>query len=139
MKFDAFRRRSFRKHCIRSARALVGAECIRFIERNGEGVPKPLYSQCLRASRAQSTIFIEREWLTKWKLPVNGPALTKFPLSVIARYAWKSLPSVINCENLQNAVEDKNQTINTVYWHILDHSRNQGKWQPPIPQSILNH
>ena len=82
---------------------------------------------------------IEREWLTKWKLPVNGPALTKFPLSVIARYAWKSLPSVINCENVQNAVEDKNQTINTVYWHILDHSRNQGKWQPPIPQSILNH
>ena len=82
---------------------------------------------------------IEREWLTKWKLPVNGPALTKFPLSVIARYAWKNLPSVITCESIQNAIEDKNQTLITVYWHILDHSRSQGNWQPPIPQSILNH
>jgi peptidoglycan/xylan/chitin deacetylase (PgdA/CDA1 family) len=82
---------------------------------------------------------IEREWLTKWKLPVNGPALTKFPLSVIARYAWKSLPRVITPDNLLNVIEDKNQPVSTVYWHILDHSRNQGKWQPPIPQSILNH
>ncbi len=82
---------------------------------------------------------IEREWLTKWKLPVNGPALTKFPLSVIARYAWKSLPRVITSDNLLNVIEDKNQPVSTVYWHILDHSRNQGKWQPPIPYSILNH
>ena len=82
---------------------------------------------------------IEREWLTKWKLPVNGPALTKFPLSVIARYAWKSLPRVITPDNLLNVIEDKNQPLCTVYWHILDHSRNQGKWQPPIPYSILNH
>jgi peptidoglycan/xylan/chitin deacetylase (PgdA/CDA1 family) len=82
---------------------------------------------------------IEREWLTKWKLPVNGPALTKFPLSVIARYAWKSLPRVITPDNLLNVIEDKNQPVSTVYWHILDHSRNQGKWQPPIPYSILNH
>jgi len=82
---------------------------------------------------------IEREWLTKWKLPVNGPALTKFPLSVIARYAWKSLPRVITPDNLLSVIEDKNQPVSTVYWHILDHSRNQGKWQPPIPYSILNH
>ena len=41
MKCEAFRRRSRRKHCIRSVRAPVGAECTRIIEWNGEGVPKP--------------------------------------------------------------------------------------------------
>lgn len=82
---------------------------------------------------------IEREWLTKWNLPVNGPALSKFPLSIIAKNAWKNLPPVVPLENLIQTIEDENQTITTVYWHILDHSRNQGKWQPPISKSILNH
>lgn len=82
---------------------------------------------------------IEREWLTKWKLPVNGPALSKFPLSIIAKNAWKNLPPLISSEHLIQTVEDENQVITTVYWHILDHSRNQGKWQPPITNSILNH
>ena len=31
----------------------------------------------------------ERPWLTRWGLPVNGPALFKFPLSINARRAWK--------------------------------------------------
>jgi len=85
------------------------------------------------------TGMIEREWLTRWKLPINGPALSKFPLSIIARGAWKKIPPIISSERLTQGIEDENQTITTVYWHILDHSRNRGKWHPPIPESILNH
>ena len=90
-------------------------------------------------SACEEVGLIEREWLTKWNLPVNGPALSKFPLSIIARNAWKNLPPVITSDKLTQIVEDENQTITTVYWHLLDHGKSSGKWQPPIPQSILNH
>ena len=90
-------------------------------------------------SACEEVGLIEREWLTKWNLPVNGPALSKFPLSIIARNAWKNLPPVITSDKLTQIVEDENQTITTVYWHLLDHGKSSGKWQPPITQSILNH
>ena len=48
--------------------------------------------QQVREACQQDVGVIEREWLTKWKLPVNGPALTKFPLSIIANMLGKSLP-----------------------------------------------
>ena len=82
---------------------------------------------------------VERAWLTKWQLPVNGPALSKFPLSVIAKRAWKKLPPIISADDMTELLEDESQEITTVYWHILDHSRNKGNWRPPIPKSILNH
>ena len=90
-------------------------------------------------SACEEVGLIEREWLTKWNLPVNGPALSKFPLSIIAKNAWKNLPPVITSDKLIQIIEDENQTITTVYWHLLDHGKSSGKWQPPIPQSILNH
>ena len=77
---------------------------------------------------------VERAWLTRWKLPVNGPALSLFPLSINAKLAWRKLPKIIPKEQINTAPEDKNSSITTVYWHILDHSRKQGKWQPPIPK-----
>ena len=87
----------------------------------------------------QQVELVEREWLTKWKLPVNGPALSKFPLSVIAKSAWKNLPSILKPNDVTEFLENENKQITTVYWHILDHSRKNGNWQPPIPKSILNH
>ena len=90
-------------------------------------------------SACEEVGLIEREWLTKWNLPVNGPALSKFPLSIIAKNAWKNLPPVITSDKLIQIIEDENQTITTVYWHLLDHGKSSGKWQPPITQSILNH
>ena len=77
---------------------------------------------------------VERAWLTRWKLPVNGPALSLFPLSINAKLAWRKLPKIIPKEQINTAPEDKKSSITTVYWHILDHSRKQGKWQPPIPK-----
>ena len=82
---------------------------------------------------------LEREWLTKWRLPVNGPALSLFPLSIFARRAWKQLPPLLESEDLTRVIEDKNQEIITVYWHILDHARQRGNWRPPIRESLLNH
>jgi hypothetical protein len=29
-------------------------------------------------------------------------------------------------------VEDVGIELDTVYWHILDHARNNGRWTPPI-------
>lgn len=82
---------------------------------------------------------VEREWATKWGLPINGPALSLFPLSWLAKQAWKKLPKVLQANELSSMVEDSRVSINTVYWHLLDHAKLSGEWQPPIPQSILNH
>lgn len=78
---------------------------------------------------------IEREWLNKWGLPVNGPALSIFPLSIIAKIAWKKLPPVLNIKQAHNAPSEPEFKLTTVYWHILDHGRKKGNWSPPIPNS----
>ncbi|HII36871.1 MAG TPA: polysaccharide deacetylase family protein [Candidatus Poseidoniaceae archaeon] len=94
--------------------------------------------QQVRAA-CQRVGLMQREWLTKWRLPVNGPALSIFPLSIIAHHAWRQLPPILAAGDLTKAVEHENSAITTVYWHILDHSRRRGRWRPPIAKSILNH
>lgn len=64
----------------------------------------------------------ERPWLTKWGLPVCGPALFRFPLSLIANRAWKQIDGEVGGPEMKQ----------TIYWHILDHARENGKWFPPI-------
>jgi peptidoglycan/xylan/chitin deacetylase (PgdA/CDA1 family) len=65
---------------------------------------------------------IEMEWLTHRGLPTCGPALTIPFLKGNARRAWRRLgPAVIQSE-----------AETTVYWHILDHAREDGKWLPPL-------
>lgn len=78
---------------------------------------------------------IEREWLNKWNLPVNGPALSLFPLSLIAKRAWRKIPPILSVKDALNAPENKSVQLATVYWHILDHGRKNGNWSPPIPNS----
>lgn len=75
---------------------------------------------------------VERTWLTSLTLPVNGPALSRFPLSLIARRAWKKTPPLLQATHL-NAVEDRRVPITTVYCHVLDFARNNGTWTPPLP------
>ena len=29
-------------------------------------------------------------------------------------------------------IEDSESELETIYWHILDHARNDGDWTPPI-------
>ena len=75
---------------------------------------------------------LERPWATRFSLPVNGPALTMFPLSVIAKGAWKKAPSVLTSVELDAAVPDSIQPLVTLYWHVLDHARNKATWTPPL-------
>jgi hypothetical protein len=81
---------------------------------------------------------IEREWLNKWSLPVNGPALSIFPLSIISKMAWNKLPPILTVKQALTAPEDIAFKISTVYWHILDHNRGDGNWKPPLPKHIFS-
>lgn len=75
---------------------------------------------------------LERAWLTSSGLPCNGPALFRFPLSFNSRRAWKKIPKPLLHDELDIVVE-KNASIVTLYWHILDFSREKGAWTPPLP------
>ena len=58
----------------------------------------------------------------------NHPALAMFPLSVIAKGAWKKAPSILTSGELDAAVQDSTQPLVTLYWHVLDHARNKATW-----------
>jgi len=81
---------------------------------------------------------IEREWLNMWSLPVNGPALSLFPLSIISKMAWKKLPLILSINQALEAPSNPKFNLSTVYWHLLDHGRDNGNWAPPIPSRIFS-
>lgn len=83
------------------------------------------------ASAMKSAGVIERPWLTRWTLPVNGPALFRFPLSVLSARAWKNVPPLLKPSEL-HAIEQSGVDVTTVYCHVLDFARNKGKWIPPL-------
>jgi peptidoglycan/xylan/chitin deacetylase (PgdA/CDA1 family) len=76
---------------------------------------------------------LERAWLTSFGLPCNGPALFRFPLSFNSKRAWKKTPRPL-LPNELDVVSQKKASIVTLYWHILDFSREKGKWNPPLPE-----
>lgn len=79
---------------------------------------------------------VERAWVTRLTLPVNGPALSLFPLWLIAKGAWKKTPALLSISTLDEAVEDPDVDLATLYWHVLDHGRNNGSWAPPLPALV---
>jgi hypothetical protein len=74
---------------------------------------------------------VERPWLTRWRLPANGPALFRFPLSILAHKAWKKAPPLLQPETL-SAVEERKTEVCTVYCHVLDFARKKASWVPPL-------
>ena len=61
-------------------------------------------------------------WLCKYSLPTCGPALSIPFLRWNAKRVWRKLgPFVL-----------PNEAESTIYWHILDHGRGNGKWKPPL-------
>ena len=75
---------------------------------------------------------IERPWLTTFfpAFPACGPAL-HFPiLKYFANSTWKKFTNyrVATYDEILN----KNIKITTVYWHLLDFSKNKGTWVPPL-------
>ena len=75
---------------------------------------------------------VSRPWKTHYSLPVNGPALFLFPLSLIAKRAWKKLPAPFTEAILEPKLTSQDSKVTTVYWHLLDHARKNGKWIPPF-------
>jgi len=77
---------------------------------------------------------VERQWLTAkflgLSLPTCGPALHKTFLKSISRRKWKPLGSLERATD--SDIENPNMEIDTVYWHLLDHAKNSGKWCPPL-------
>jgi hypothetical protein len=78
---------------------------------------------------------VERPWssfrsgLTP-TLPACGPALHLPLLGGAARRLWRRQTRsrlVTEVELLDSDIE-----VNSLYWHILDHTRRSGKWTPPI-------
>ena len=82
----------------------------------------------------KSNGLVERQWLTKkvlgLSLPSCGPALHKSFLKNISRRQWLSNSSLERATDSE--IEDPNMEIVTVYWHLLDHARDSGKWLPPL-------
>ena len=74
---------------------------------------------------------VERPWLTRWSLPVNGPALFRQPLSMLSRRAWRKLPDMLTVEQ-EEAIEQGDVGLTTVYCHVLDFARQNGTWMPPM-------
>lgn len=75
---------------------------------------------------------VERAWTTRWGLPVNGPALSLFPLSFLAKSAWKKSALPLSINRLGTDLLDSQVEVTTLYWHVLDHARNNGSWNPPL-------
>ena len=71
---------------------------------------------------------IERPWLTTILGPACGPALRIYPFALLASQAWKR-------HSTQIASDPESTSVTALYWHILDHRRNSGKWKPPLSKS----
>lgn len=79
----------------------------------------------------ESSGILERKWKTRFSLPTCGPAQHILGLRWNARQAWKGLGNPLGIDEL-HCVEDSRHEIATIYWHILDHARVNGRWSPPI-------
>ena len=63
-----------------------------------------------------------KPWLCRFTLPTCGPALSIPFLRWNARRAWSKLGPFVSPD----------ETDETVYWHILDHRKQDGTWKPPL-------
>lgn len=82
-------------------------------------------------STAKKSNLIERPWKTRFSLPTCGPAQHIIGLRWNAKGAWKRLAKPLGISEI-NSVENPDIDLDTIYWHILDHARNDGAWIPPI-------
>ena len=82
----------------------------------------------------KSNGLVERQWLTKkvlgLSLPSCGPALHKSFLKNISKRQWLANSSLERATD--SDIENPDVEIVTVYWHLLDHARESGKWLPPL-------
>lgn len=73
---------------------------------------------------------LSRPWKTRWSLPINGPALSLFPLSLLAKRGWKNAPKPFEIQSFEDDLMSQDSNVTTLYWHLLDHARKN--WKPPL-------
>lgn len=73
---------------------------------------------------------LSRPWKTRWSLPINGPALSLFPLSLLAKRGWKNAPKPFEIQSFEHGLMSPDSNVTTLYWHLLDHARKN--WKPPL-------
>ena len=83
---------------------------------------------------------VEREWRTlrpliSPALPATGPALSLPILGPLARKAWRRSTKANRVASTEQ-VEDGEVTMSTLYWHLLDHGRDDGRWSPPLHPTL---
>ena len=71
---------------------------------------------------------IEVPWLTSVIGPACGPALSLFPFAIFAKRAWRK-------HSLRITSNPETEECVALYWHLLDHNRKEGNWNPPISKS----
>jgi len=76
----------------------------------------------------------EREWLTSKiigiDLPACGPALHIPLLKYFSKKSWNKTIKFHKIAS-ENEITDPEKKVFTLYWHLLDYSRKNGKWKPP--------
>tara|TARA_B100000767_G_scaffold273936_1_gene305487 strand:+ start:825 stop:1571 length:747 start_codon:yes stop_codon:yes gene_type:complete len=82
------------------------------------------------AQALKQSDILSRPWKTYFSLPINGPALSLFPLSILAKRGWKKAPLPFNVQTFERELMSSESNVSTLYWHLLDHARK--KWSPPL-------
>jgi RimJ/RimL family protein N-acetyltransferase len=78
---------------------------------------------------------VERQWKIWAGIPITGPALRIPILRIIAARRWRKITQNTSCAP-ERVILDQNYVINSLYWHLLDHARDGGKWVPPLHKSL---
>ena len=73
---------------------------------------------------------VERPWLTSSIGPACGPALHIPILRSFARRAWRQVSKLPLAS--ERSITEVGAEVVTVYWHLHDHARSNGKWTPPL-------
>ncbi len=81
---------------------------------------------------------VERDWSVWRGIPVTGPALRIPIIRNIAAWRWRNLTRKKSCASDQT-IQNQNYSIVTLYWHLLDHARDDEKWEPPLHKTLLKN
>ena len=74
---------------------------------------------------------VERPWYSWIGIPMTGPALRLPFLRRIANRRWRLITKKSRSAN-ESQMESHDEQIISLYWHLLDYSLKDGRWQPPI-------
>jgi hypothetical protein len=86
-------------------------------------------------SKVAASGMVEREWFSRFGIPLTGPALRIPVLRSLSRRGWnKVTKNAICCSDL--VIHTPQDAVDSLYWHLIDFSMNGGKWVPPLHPTL---